>query len=112
MNYRLLARYLGIVALLLGAAMVFSLLWTIPALGGSAEFEMRAFLALLGSIGIACLTGVVLFWLGKNATGRLYRREAMATVGLSWFLATFIGAVPFLLSQTHQTETQLMTVVD
>ena len=112
MNYRLLAKYLGIVCLLLGATMSASLPWAWPSLGGSPSFEMNAFIALAGSIATALVIGIILLRFGRSASGQLYRKEAMAIVGLSWILASIIGALPFLLAQTHASQHQLMTVVD
>ena len=40
-------------------------------------------------------------YVGRSARGRhLFRREAIAVVGLSWILATLLGAVPFWLTGT------------
>lgn len=95
MNLRLVSRMLGIIAWLIGLMMVFSLPLAWPKIGGHTEFETRGFWALVGSI-LACLvTGVVLRRLGKDAPETLYRKEAMAIVGLSWVLATVLGALPF-----------------
>ena len=112
MNYRLLAKYLGTVALLLGGAMGLSLPWALPARGGSGHFETAAFLALAATICLAIGLGFVLTRLGGRAAGQLYRKEAMATVGLSWIMATVLGALPFLLSQTERGRDQRMSVAD
>lgn len=40
-----------------------------------------------------------LYFLGRHSKGDdVYRREALATVGISWLLAAAIGALPFFLS--------------
>ncbi len=41
-----------------------------------------------------------LYMLGRNAKGDAFRREVLATVGLSWLLASGIGGLPFYLSQS------------
>ena len=41
-------------------------------------------------------------WLGRGAEGRLFRKEAMAVVGLSWILATVLGALPYMFSGTSR----------
>ena len=107
MNFRLLSRLLGIVTLLIGFTMIFSLPWAHPDLGRrvveeSLEFETRGFVALLVSIAIAAAAGGLMMWYGHTSTGRLYRKEAMAVVGLSWVVATLIGALPFYLSGTYR----------
>ena len=107
MNLRLVCRMLGLVAMLIGGTMVFSLPWAHPSLGHRGEmldkatFETRGFLALLISILLSFALGGVLRWLGRGQKGRLYRKEAMAVVGLSWILATLLGALPFCLRGTY-----------
>lgn len=108
MNLPLVARLLSIVSLLIGGAMVFSLPWAWPVLGrrknlpfdSIGTFETHGFVALLISIAACLLVGGLLRYAGRSATGRLYRKEAMAVVGLSWVLASILGALPFLLSGT------------
>ncbi len=110
MNYRLLSKLLGIVAFLIGGTMVFSLPWAHPALGtrhlpeleGRDVFETEGFYALLGSIAICLAVGAVLMLFGRGSRGRLFRKEALAVVGLSWILATVLGALPFYLSGSHR----------
>jgi trk system potassium uptake protein TrkH len=101
MNYRLLAKLLGIVAALIGGMMVFSLPWAFSFLGERTEedargFELVGFLALLGSMAICFAVAGLLYFLGRKAEGHLFRKEAMAVVGLSWVLATILGALPYL----------------
>ncbi len=106
MNLRLVARLIGIVSLLIGGFMVFSLPWAHPSLGirneasipVCSEFEASGFYGLLGSIAICAVVGLSLLWLGRGEPLRLFRKEAMAVVGLSWVLATVLGAFPFYLA--------------
>lgn len=100
MNYRIIARYLGLVALILAASMLASLPWALPALGGAVRVESRSIQALLLTVGAATLVGIGLYFWGRNGKERLFRREALAVVGLSWCLASLIGALPYLLSGT------------
>ena len=100
MNFRLLSRQLGIISLLIGGTMLFSLPWAFPGWGHrdeieSSEFENRGATALVISIAICAITGCLLLWYGRRAQGRLFRREAMAVVGLSWVLAIALGALPY-----------------
>jgi len=107
---------LGVVAMLIGGTMVFSLPWAHPSLGNrgemvvNASFETRGFLALLISILLSFALGGVLLWLGRGQKGRLYRKEAMAVVGLSWILATLLGALPFCLRGTYRSPAVRPTV--
>lgn len=123
MNYYLLSRTLGIICLLFSITMLFSLPWAHPSLGwrghleaetaAGAKFELQGFLALIGSSLISAAVGGILFWIGRRAKSQqLFRKEAMATVGLSWVLATVLGGLPYLLSNTHLSADQPMTVVD
>lgn len=102
MNYPLVARLLGVLSWLMGVTMLFSIPWAFPALGVAKEFEQRGCYALLASTVICVLVGMLLRWLGRNADGSLYRKEAMAVVGLSWVLATVLGALPYGLSGCYR----------
>lgn len=99
MNFRLIARFLGIVSILIGVSMLFSLLWAMPQFGGVWENEASGVRGLLISSLISCLLGKFFFWFGKKNTNlQLLRRESLAVVGLSWILAAFLGALPYLIS--------------
>jgi len=103
MNYRLVCRLLSIVCLIIGVTMVFSLPWAWPAIGHRTDenfqqFETHGFLGLVYSILLSIVCWAVLWRIGRKSKGELYRREAMAIVGLSWLIATILGAMPFLLS--------------
>ena len=89
--------------------MLFSLLFAFPALGqrsyqGQAlnadlQFEFRGFWALFASVALSLSVGALLMYFGRNSRGgHLFRKEAMAVVGLSWVLATILGALPFYFS--------------
>lgn len=109
MNYRLISKLLGIVALLIGVSMIFSLPWCFPQLGmrqslegpqgavlaSGKGFELQGFLALGLSIILCAGIAAGLLWWGHKASDEMYRKEAMAVVGLSWMLATVLGAFPF-----------------
>ncbi len=100
MNYQLIAKHLGIVAVLIGACMSLSLPWACPMLGVAGRFEWAAVLALCGTMGLTFAMGGVLLFLGRHASSHMFRREALAVVSLSWIVATLLGALPFLLSGT------------
>lgn len=107
MNYRIVCRFLGVIALLISGTMLFSLPWAWPAWGTrhaielpALEFETRGFYALSESILICAALGLLLIGLGGRKTGVLYHKESMAVVGFAWILATVLGALPFWLSGT------------
>ncbi len=95
MNLPLVSRLLGIVCWLIGLTMAFSLPAAWPGVGGQDQFEVSGFGALVTSIVVSLFVGIVLRHLGRNATDTLFRKEAMAVVGLSWILATVLGAMPY-----------------
>jgi len=118
MNLRLVCRLLGVVAMLIGGTMIFSLPWAHPLLGHRAEmpedtpFETRGFLALLVTILLSFALGGLFLRFGRNQKGRLYRKEAMAVVGLSWMLATLLGALPFWIRGTYRSPAIRQTIDD
>ncbi len=110
MNLKLVSRSLGTVAFLIATMMVFSLPWAFPSLGFrkhlelgyEPEFEGAGFLALLASVAVSCLVGAAFRYWGRGGRGTMYRKEAMAIVGLSWMLATVLGALPFYFAGTYR----------
>jgi len=112
MNGPLLCRLLSLIAVLLGGTMAFSLPWAWPAFGGHWEHERRGFFGLLGAMTVCLAAAAVLRYFGRRSRGRLFRKEAMAVVGLSWILATFLGGLPYVLSGTHRAPDAPMTLID
>ena len=109
MNVRLLAKLLGILSVLIGFFMLLSLVWAFPNLGRhtdaritNSQFEWDGFQALLASCVICWVLGGLLWYYGRNAERKIYRKEAMAVVGLSWVIATLLGAFPYILSGTSR----------
>lgn len=89
--------------------MLLSLPWANPRYGfhtdqsiSADRFERAGFLGLTFSCLICITVGGLFLLVGRGATGRLFRKEAMAVVGLSWILATFLGALPFMFSGTQR----------
>jgi len=109
MNVKLLSRLLGILALLIGSVMLLSLIWASPSIGfhtdASVEhtaWETAGIRGLILSSLISWAVGGCLMWFGRGVEGKLFRKEAMAVVGLSWILATVLGALPYVLSGTSR----------
>ncbi|MFW6170875.1 MAG: TrkH family potassium uptake protein [Planctomycetota bacterium] len=100
MSFSLVSKYLGIVALLTGASMGLCLPWAFPVCSETPRPEWHAVCALLLAMATASILGAVLLLVGRRGGGRMFRKEALAVVGLSWCLATALGAVPYLLSGT------------
>jgi trk system potassium uptake protein len=112
MNLKLLCKLLSVTAVLIGGTMLFSLPWALPLCGGDWRHERAGFVGLLASMAVCLGVAGVLRLLGRNGSGQLFRREAMAMVGLSWVLATLLGALPYLFSGTERAPGARMSVID
>ncbi len=112
MNISLLYKLLALVAMLIGGSMAFSLPWAWWAPDAVWKYERQGFLALLASMAICFTVGGALRYLGRNGSGHLFRKEAMAVVALSWILATVLGALPYTLSRTQMKPGVPMSFVD
>ncbi len=94
MNYPLLFRLIAFILLAVAAAMTVSLgvaflydEWTRwPAAGG-----------FVVSILLALVLGLLLRFLGRKANRRFFKKEALALIGISWILASILGALPYYL---------------
>lgn len=100
MNLRLVAKHLGIVSFLIAGTMLLSLPWAFPGLSGHPTFEAKAFWSIVISSLISAGVGAGLWELGRDSQEGMFRKEALAIVGLSWIIATGLGALPFLFAGT------------
>lgn len=109
LNYPLLLRFLGTICLLIGGSMTFSLPFAFPVMAcrthlpPAESIEWDGIFALLASMSVCFAIGLIFRFLGRThrAGGQLFRKEAMAIVGLSWVGATVLGALPYYLSGTQ-----------
>lgn len=62
--------------------------------------QPHATFSFLLSLLLGSFLGFIFYFLGKEAKGSLYRREALAFVVIIWFLTPMIASLPFLLSGT------------
>lgn len=90
MNYRLIAKYLGYLTLALGLLMLPSLLWA------AYYREWNSLIAFSESIVATVIISASLFAVGRRATNKMYQREALLIVALSWFVAALVGAFPYI----------------
>lgn len=111
MNWLLLSRLLGLLGMLVGAAMAFCLPWSFEICNGRG-FESDGFWGTLAAMVCSLASGGLLYWLGRHERSGILRKEALAIVGLGWILAGLLGSLPFLFSGTMRTAEQPMTVVD
>ncbi len=112
MNLRTVSRLLGIVSILVGCSMFFSLPWSARFCGGDWEVERKGFFGLFGSMCICLSLGVLFHVWGRGSTKQMFRKEAMAVVALSWILATILGSLPYYLSGSQRMENVPMSVCD
>ncbi|MEM9159615.1 MAG: TrkH family potassium uptake protein [Verrucomicrobiota bacterium] len=99
MNYKLIARLLSMIMLILTLAFGVCLavsIWMDS--GPSALIAREAFMA---SIATSLASALLLFWVGRNASFKFFRKEALAVIGLSWILASVIGAIPYIILTPH-----------
>lgn len=46
-------------------------------------------------IAVGAVASALLWLAGRRAQGQSFRKEAIAVAGISWFLASLLGAIPF-----------------
>ena len=93
MNARTVSYLLGILVLVVGLSMFFTLAW-------AAYFgEREARSATLVSMAICLGLGLILVIAGRGySSDQILRREGLGVVALGWGLAAVLGALPYLLS--------------
>ena len=89
MNYRMIARILGMVLLILAALLL------LPLIAGLCYGENVLNFAVTIAAA-AALGGIFMLFKPKNRD--IYAREGFTAVGLSWILMSLIGALPFVIS--------------
>lgn len=91
MNLEHISRQVGILMMLLAGAMSTSLV-----VAWLCDDPPSAYWTFGGSSGLTLLFGAMCWWIGRRASGTLFRREALAIVGLSWLLTGFFGSLPYI----------------
>lgn len=91
MNYGIILRLLAVILWTLSFAMALCL-------GVDWFYDDAQAVAGFGlSITITGITGLALFFAGRGSSRSLFRKEALALIGLGWLLASLFGALPYLL---------------
>lgn len=93
MNFFAISRLLGLLIGFIGLTMLLPLFWAI-------YYQDGTWLSLLLSAIIAIVAGGVLFGVGSLRQQEVFRKEALAIVGLGWLLTAGFGALPFILTGT------------
>ncbi|MCA8949482.1 MAG: TrkH family potassium uptake protein [Planctomycetes bacterium] len=95
MNFRIVGR------LLAGFTLFFTLAMLAPlAMSLFEDVEQSTTVSFLASIGVGFAVAAALWALGRNSGDNIFRKEGLAMVGLAWFLAGVIAAVPFVCSDS------------
>jgi len=89
MNYRLLAKHLGRIVFAIALLMLPSALWAVY------FAEWHALQSFIAAMAVSSAIASVLSLVGRNAPPRLFQREALALVSLSWMIAAVVGAFPY-----------------
>lgn len=95
MNYALVCKLLSVVLCALTVALGAShgvAMWYDRGAGN--ESASRAFLV---SALITALAALILYRVGRRSTNVMFRREALAVIGLGWISASLFGAIPYYL---------------
>ena len=99
MNYRFVCKLLGLLLFLLSAALFVCLAYAFWDHERQAGFDAVESFAV--SDIVTSLFGVILFMLGRGAGRELLRKEAIAVVGLGWFVCAGFGALPYVLCEPN-----------
>ena len=112
MNWRLVSRLLGLLSLLIAACMMLSLPWSFAYFGQTTVLEVDSLRGMLLAIASSAVIGAGLVGFGRNSSGSVLRKEALAIVGLGWVLCGFLGSLPYLLTPTYRLPQVPMSPVD
>lgn len=96
MNFRLLAKMLGLLLTLESLAMVVCGCFAIL---DPVESDVSAVSPLMTAGVVTLIAGVLLIISGLGKYDRIPRREGVVIVGLGWLLCAGFGAIPFVLSE-------------
>ena len=91
-NYKTIIKIVGIISIIIGTAMMPSLL--IAFFYGEKSAETAFFKSILAALTI----GVILHFAVRSASSTLKLRDGYLIAALCWFIASAIGAFPYLLS--------------
>lgn len=93
MNYLAVSRLLGLLILVIGLTMFLPVAWAI-------YYREAAWAGVALAATITSASGFLLFFIGNIKRQEVFRKEALATVGLGWLLSAAFGALPFLYTGT------------
>ena len=92
MDFRVIAHYLGKIALVCGAALLAPIFT-------SAFFGDEALISFILSFGICVFITCAGWRAGGAARGGITSREGLAITGLAWIMTAFFGMLPYTLGE-------------
>ena len=96
MNTAIIYRLLSLVLLALAGAFGVCLVSGF-ALGETIHDDsIKAFIT---TIGITLCIAAIFYILGRNGETKLFRREALVAIGLSWIVASLVGSLPYIFTE-------------
>jgi trk system potassium uptake protein TrkH len=98
MNYPILFRLLSIICLVL--ALGFSVSLTVGFFLDAGAVREKVIFGFSIAILVSMALGGTLRYISRKAEKKIFLKEALATVGLGWLLASLLGTIPYLLIST------------
>ena len=98
MNFKQILRQLGILVTLVGFCISSSFIWA--ALDFSQDQNSKIIFSIAYSVLTCLIIGAVLVIFGRETDNKqeMFRKEAIAVVGLGWLVCGILGALPYLFS--------------
>lgn len=95
MNYLIVFKLLSVI--MAAMAVAFGVSYGVGEWLDSTAVAQHTRMAWLGSIALALLLTLIFWALGRKAVPKLFRKEALAVIGIGWVLASALGAFPYFL---------------
>jgi len=92
MNWKTVARLSGILLIIIGSAMLTSIIWALI------DSDTQTLLAFLLSVGITLAFGFGFYLFGREKIETIFIREAILVVASGWILSGLFGSLPFYFS--------------
>lgn len=94
MNYKTLAKLLGMLLVGMSAFMATSIIFAVVSDG------TRSIVTFVISTLLTAAAGAFLYWKGRDQEGTIHAREAVAVVTLGWLAVSIFGGIPYLIEGT------------
>ena len=94
MNTAIIYRLLGMILIALSGAFTVCILVGMFSGEKLSDASIQAFMV---SIVVCMVSAGILLQRGKSGSAKLFRREALCAIGLSWLMASTVGALPYFL---------------